>query len=515
MKRSYRAGFARRELNEGKILPAEAFLAPLEVRSFVVETDSGLACWVVYDLTCMFLEQAAAIRTAVAAALGCGQDAVVVHCTHTHSVPDFFLAFPVEVLAGQAVAASREAKARMRPFRLVEATADVGNRFSILRRKFLPGIGTFTVWYGYRLENGRPDGAPLIREQAERMFGRCHAQIPGFAGPIWFDDPVDPLVQGLVFVGSNSKPIGTLIRFSAHPHTTSHVQKLRYHPDFPGFARNAVERELGGMCIYLTGPCGDIVPKEEMQFRMPPAAERPAETEGNFGPSYWHKEVVPGDALRVAQGIGEDLASAVLARLKGDAHRQPLAARASTKSRSWATAPWQPSLVRARTVRLTVPIRENYAASSAAATSAQDAETKRLLELQRSEGADRTAPWEFRSLADRVQQLGLEALDIRCLPPGALRSRQVTLEMGLLQLGDIILAGIPSEPCVGSSIRLRANTLGDRLWTVSMVNGWIGYLTGSFDCLAGGYESARTPLPPNGLAQYETQACKAIREMME
>jgi len=90
----------------------------------------------------------------------------------------------------------------------------------------------------------------------------------------------------------------------------------------------------------------------------------------------------------------------------------------------------------------------------------------------------------------------------------------VTLEMGLLQLGDIILAGIPSEPCVGSSIRLRANTLGDRLWTVSLVNGWIGYLAGSFDCLAGGYESARTPLPPNGLDQYDAQACEAIRGIM-
>lgn len=490
-------------------------MGPLEVRCFVVDTDSGLACWVVYDLTSMFIDQATAIRTAVAATLGCERDAVVVHCTHTHSVPDFFLAFPVEVLAGQAVAAASEARARMRSFRLVEATVDVGNRFSILRREFLPGIGTFTVWYGYRLENGRPDGAPLIREQAERVFGRSNTQVPEFAGPIWFDDPVDPLVQGLVFVGSNGKAIGSLIRFSAHPHTTSHVQKLRYHPDFPGFARNAVERELGGMCIYLTGPCGDIVPKEEMQFRMPPATERPAGAERYFGPSSWHKEAVVGERLRVAQNIGENLASTVLARLKGEAHQQPQKAQTSTESRSWATTPWQPSVVRARTFNLTVPIRENYAESAAAATSAQDAAARRLLELQRREQADRPAPWEYRSLADRVTQLGLEALDIRCFPAGALQSRQVTLEMGLLQLGDIILAGLPSEPCVGSSFRLRANTLGDRLWTVSQVNGWIGYLTGSFDCLAGGYEGVRTPLPPNGLVQYDTQACNAIRGMLE
>ncbi|MFA5264262.1 MAG: hypothetical protein WC378_10580 [Opitutaceae bacterium] len=514
MKQIYRVGFALRALNESGVLPAEAFLAPLEVRCFVVETDSGLACWVVYDLTAMSIGHSTAIRTAVASALGCGRDAVVVHCTHTHSVPDHFFAFPVEVLAGQAVAAAREAQARLQPFRLVEATADVGNRFSVLRRKFLPGIGTFTVWYGYRLENGRPDGAPLIREQAERMFGQRYTQIPEFADPIWFDDQIDPLAQGLVFVGSDGKAIGSLIRFSAHPHTTSHVQELRYHPDFPGFARSAVEREFGGMCIYLTGPCGDIVPKEEMQFRMPPAAERPAGTERNFGPSYWHKEAVPGETLRVAQNIGENLASIILARLKGTPGRKSKGAQASTESRSWATAPRHPSVVRMRTVNLTVPIRENYAASSAAAKSAQDAETERLRELQQGEGTNRATPWEIRSLADRVQQLGHEALDIRTLPAGALQSRQVTLEMGLLQLGDIILAGLPSEPLVGTSHRLRANTLGERLWTVTLVNGWIGYMPGSFDCVAGGYESARTPLPPNGLVQYDTQACNAIREMM-
>jgi hypothetical protein len=507
MKRSHRAGFARRELNEGGILPAKAFLAPLEVRCLVVETDSGPACWVVYDLTCLLLDQAAAIRTAVAAALGCGRDSVVVHCTHTHSVPDFFLAFPVEELAARAVAAACEARARMKPFRLVEATVDVGNRFSILRRKFLPGIGAFTVWYGYLLENGRPDGGPLIREQARRIFGRRHAGIPELAGPMWFDDPVDPLVQGLVFVGDNGGAIGSLIRFSAHPHTTSHVGKLAYHPDFPGFARDAMERRLGGMCIYVTGPCGDIVPKEEMRFRMPSAARHPAGAETYFGPSYWHKEAEPGERLRVARDIGRNLASAVLARLKGKT-------RGSAKSGSWAAAPWQPSVVRARTASLTVPIRENYAQSSEAATSAQAAATRRLLELQRGAATSRTAPWEFRSLADRAQQLGLEALDLRSLPAGAIQSRQVTLEMGLLQLGDIIIAGLPSEPCVGSSFRLRANTLGERLWTVSLANGWIGYLPGSFDCLAGGYEGARTPLPPGGLARYESQACEAIRDMM-
>jgi len=338
--------------------------------------------------------------------------------------------------------------------------------------------------------------------------------MPEFADPIWFDDPVDPLLQGLVFVGRDGRAIGSLLRFSAHPHTTSHVQKLRYHPDFPGFARSAMERALGGMCIYLTGPCGDIVPKEEMQFHMPPAAARPAGAEEYFGPSSWHKEAVRGECLRVAQNLGENLAATVLERLLGKAQPRPQTDQPAPRARTWAATPRPPAVVRARSCNLTLPIRENYATSPAAATAAQEAETKRLRELQERAGGDRPSPWVFRSRADRVNQLDLEALDIRCFPPGALQARQVTLEMGLLQLGDIILAGLPSEPCVGSSFRLRANTLGGRLWTVSQANGWIGYLVGSFDSLSGGYEGVRTPLPPNGLVQYDTQACNAIREML-
>jgi len=513
MTRRYRVGFARRELNESGVLPAEAFLAPLEVRCLVVDTDSGPACWAVFDLTCFLPDQGTAIRTAIAAALGCEREAVVVHCTHTHSVPDFFCAFPVEVLANQAAAAAREAQSRMRPFRLVGTTIDVGNRFSVRRRKLLPGIGVFTVWYGYRLARGRPDGARLIREQAGRIFGRRVTQMPEFAGPIWFDDPVDPLAQGLVFVSADGTAIGSLLRFAAHPHTTSHVRRLRYHPDFPGFARQTMERGLGGMCIYLTGPCGDIVPKEKMRFHLPPAAERPAETERYFGPSYWHKETIPGEALRAARKMGESLAAAVLAGLtKGTRQRSP-EARAGAGSPAWTTAPCRPSVVRCRTVKLTVPIREDYAASSAAATTAQEAATERLLELQRDGRRKRAAPWVIRSQADRIQQLSLEALDIRTLPARARRSRRLILEMGLLQLGDIVLVGLPSEPCLESSLHLRAHTLGHELWTVSLVNGWVGYLPGSFDCLAGGYEGVRTPLPPDGLVAYNTQACTAIREL--
>ena len=499
MKRRYRIGFACRELNERGILPAQALLAPLEVRCLVVETDTGPACWAVFDLTALTIDECLAIRAAVAAAVGCRRGSVTVHCTHTHSVPSHFHAFPVEALAVQAAAAAREARGRMRPFRVAAATVDVGSRFSLRRRKFIPGLGTFTVWYGYRLENGRADGAARVREQAARMLGPRARRIPELAGPLWFDDPVDPLAQGLAFIGDDGAVLGSLIRFSAHPHTTSHIARLRYHPDFPGFARGAVERRLGGRCIYLTGPCGDLSPKEEMRFRLLPAAQRPAGVGWYFGPCYWHKAAEPGEALRAAQGMGEKLAAAIVARLVGCVRGRPAGPRAR------ATAP---AVVCARSVPLTVPIRADYAASPGQARAAQAAATRRLFAWQQAGCA---SPWELRALADHAHQLGLEVADVGVFPAGAIAARRVVAELGLLRLGDIVLAGLPGEPCVGTSLRLRANTLGEKLWTVSLVNGWFGYLPDSFGRLSGGYEGVRTPLPADGLLAYEAQAGRAIR----
>ncbi len=52
-------------------------------------------------------------------------------------------------------------------------------------------------------------------------------------------------------------PIATIVNFAAHP-TTRRAQLLEYSADFPGPLREHVEKQLGGVCVFLQGACGDL-----------------------------------------------------------------------------------------------------------------------------------------------------------------------------------------------------------------------------------------------------------------
>lgn len=77
------------------------------------------------------------------------------------------------------------------------------------------------------------------------------------------DGPVDPEV-GLIRVDSatTGKPMAVLMNFAAHP-TVLGADNMTFSADFVGFARNALERMIGGdaMAIFANGAQGTIAPR--------------------------------------------------------------------------------------------------------------------------------------------------------------------------------------------------------------------------------------------------------------
>ena len=77
------------------------------------------------------------------------------------------------------------------------------------------------------------------------------------------DGPVDPEV-GLIRVDSiaTGKPMAVLINFAAHP-TVLGADNMTFSADFVGYARNALERMIGGdvMAIFANGAQGTIAPR--------------------------------------------------------------------------------------------------------------------------------------------------------------------------------------------------------------------------------------------------------------
>ncbi len=76
------------------------------------------------------------------------------------------------------------------------------------------------------------------------------------------DGPVDPEV-GLIRVDSvaTGKPMAVLMNFAAHP-TVLGAENMTFSADFVGYARNALERMIGGdaMAIFANGAQGTIAP---------------------------------------------------------------------------------------------------------------------------------------------------------------------------------------------------------------------------------------------------------------
>lgn len=77
------------------------------------------------------------------------------------------------------------------------------------------------------------------------------------------DGPVDPEV-GVIRVDSiaTRKPMAVLMNFAAHP-TVLGAENMTYSADFVGYARNTLERMIGGdvMAIFANGAQGTIAPR--------------------------------------------------------------------------------------------------------------------------------------------------------------------------------------------------------------------------------------------------------------
>jgi Neutral/alkaline non-lysosomal ceramidase, N-terminal len=79
-------------------------------------------------------------------------------------------------------------------------------------------------------------------------------------GKNW-DGPVDPTVRVVRFDDLNQNPVATLLHYACHP--TIMAWQCQYAtPDYPGIARQVVEQQLGGACLFLQGATGNVGPRE-------------------------------------------------------------------------------------------------------------------------------------------------------------------------------------------------------------------------------------------------------------
>jgi neutral ceramidase len=73
------------------------------------------------------------------------------------------------------------------------------------------------------------------------------------------EGPIEEVMKVLVATDTQSKVIASVMAYACHP-TILESDNYHFSADFPGPANDLMERNLGGVSIYLQGMCGDINP---------------------------------------------------------------------------------------------------------------------------------------------------------------------------------------------------------------------------------------------------------------
>ena len=79
-----------------------------------------------------------------------------------------------------------------------------------------------------------------------------------FTGRNW-DGPVDHSVDVIGFDDVDGVPVATIVGFACHPHILGPENRL-ISPDYPGHMRKTVEEIIGGRCLFFQGYAGNQGP---------------------------------------------------------------------------------------------------------------------------------------------------------------------------------------------------------------------------------------------------------------
>jgi len=433
----------------------------VDVRVLVVRGGGGTAALAVADLCYLWPATCLRVRDKLAGALGVPRERVGIFTTQNHSAefdPGDDRRLDAEKLDGAFLDCAREAAAQARPVEIARVAARPATGLTICRRLPLEGFGKFTVYYGYRLEDGRADASHVIKKalaslsQGLPLQVRAHQVRTGAPGdfavppaplpvpePLWARPAEDDLVQALFFRALDGTPVGSVVRLASHPIAANHLDMDWQSGDYPAYARRRLEAEFGGRSLFLTGPCGN---------QCPPVGRK---------------------SLELARELGEQVAGTALAGLAG--------------------ARWERGgPVAAVSPEVELRVRGDYPASAGAAKEEMAAVEARIKELAAAGGP---LP-EIKRLSDRCEVLAYAAggllydwsgIRAEGLPGGVFRH-----PLFAMRIGPSVIAGLPGEPFGAYSARLRAETIGDDLIVAEEANGWISYLPTAAEWPLGGYE---------------------------
>jgi hypothetical protein len=432
-----------------------------------VDAGQDKTIFVLLDLTQLSAGFCRELRSKLAARVGIEPQVIWIHCTHTHTAPseNDFLATGMDDLANRLGDLVKQALVSAQPAKVAYREVDTAGRFNMNRRKYIKELeGSMTVWMGCQNYHGSPDAGWLNRSRLAHWLGREPSESE-FPASILYDEPTDGWIQGIYFSTLDGKTIGSLIRYAAHPCIAGHTTKRQYSADFPGVVRRIVQERCGGICGYLSGPCGNLAPWEEGDW---PEPEFPRD---EFSPSApWVPHRDPQACWREVERIGSGIAEAILS--------------VSSKLEFEALSSFA-----VKTLSVILPVRSDLLPDSKAASELVRKRTAAF--IQDRDHLDLPA---IKKRVDEIYFLqNHQAIhdEFHMLSPEDYRKKQIQLDLPVLRINNLVFLGLPGEvfwQTATPAIEITRKR-GLHLISLTEINGDIGYIPTEEEKEHGDYEN--------------------------
>ncbi|PCJ59673.1 MAG: hypothetical protein COA79_09725 [Planctomycetota bacterium] len=322
------------------------------------------------------------------------------------------------------------------------------------RRKYFENMGGFTYWFGY---DQTPRG-PILKSLIEKSFGSLldgnQGQVRSQEQGSEIQDIIneedyrvfeadDPMIQGVFFRDINKKPVGSLLRFGAHPATANKGDNDFTTADYPYYFRTAIEKEFGGEALFFTGPCGDQCPN------------------------------IPAKSLELSKELGHAAANELIKKF-GQFEWEPCNHFLATS----------PSIELNLKTECFIPTEELE-------------ETMNLKKEQFHMMAKGNTPSDeklntLKNLSDEIEIfrviLGNRSSNDIGIPNQASEDTGHQFDLTKIEINNLIICGIPGEPFGEYANKIRANVGDRRAFVIDEANGYLGYLPTEDEFGTGGYE---------------------------
>jgi hypothetical protein len=395
---------------------------------------------VAVDLCTIESRHAATLRTDVARGIGAPVSHVLLNESHDHSAP----ALPGYYADWYDSDFKEEYLASLRQ-RVLEAAVEADGRSRPARIGCGWGESTIGV---YRRE--RRDGRDVLGE------------VP--------DHAIDPSVGVIRVDDLDGTPIAVAFRYSAHPVTVGGRSAVA-SADYPGPAREVLERNLGGLALFLQGCGGNVNPRVGIGYEVDCR-----DTKNRVGLE------LGGEALKIAAGIRTNTRAG---------ERRPLG-----NVPNILFTPWEP--VEGHTCTHLAAAETVVALDYVDLPSPGDA--RAILgqwEARVEEGrAGQTKDWELRVAVK------MEAWARRLLAAVEAGGATFDLQLHAIRVNDIVIAGMNVETFFETGLEIRARSPLPDTFVLGYTNGSMAYLPRAEDHPAGGWQLDERYALPDQIPQF-------------